>query len=137
MLRKSILLLVMGGCLVLCGTAFQAKSVDISGDWEMTMTGGPGGGGPPEGGDMPPMVIHIVQKGDVLEVNMNNPMGEEMKGTGKIVGGEFEFTFTMNGPDGDMTIVHKGKVDGNTMKGTIAMGDRGEMQWSAKRVMKK
>jgi hypothetical protein len=133
---KSVCILLVG-CFLLCGAAFQAKPVDVTGDWEMTMVGGPGGGGPPEGGDRPPMVIKFVQKGEALEAAMQNPMGEEMKGTGKIVGNAIEFTFTMAGPDGSMTIVHKGKVDGNTMKGTIAMGDMGEMEWTAKRVVKK
>ena len=124
-------------CLTLYGAAFQTKPVDVTGDWEMTMVGGPGGG-PPEGGDRPPMVITFVQKGEALEAKMKNPMGEEMKGTGKIVGNVIEFTFTMTGsPMGDMTIVHKGKVDGDTMKGTIAMGEMGEMEWTAKRVVKK
>ena len=124
------------GCLVLCTAAFQAKPVDITGDWEITMVGGPGG--PPGGGDRPPMVVTFIQKGEVLEAKMQNPMGEEMKGTGKIVGNEIEFTFTMTGgPEGDMTIVHKGKVDGDTMKGTVAMGDMGESEWTAKRVVKK
>jgi hypothetical protein len=125
------------GCLVLFAAAFQAKPVDVTGDWELAMEGGPGGG-PPGGGDMPPMVVTFVQKGEELEAKMMNPMGEEMKGTGKIVGNDIEFTFIMTGgPMGDMSIVHKGKVDGDTMKGTIAMGDMGEMQWTAKRVVKK
>lgn len=133
------------GCLVLGAAAFQAKTVDVTGDWQFSMVGGPGGlegqAGPPPGGgdrpDRPAMVITFVQKGSDLECKMQNPMGEEMKGTGKITGSEIEFTFTMTGgPMGDMTMVHKGKVDGDTMKGTIAVGDRGEMEWTAKRVKK-
>jgi hypothetical protein len=38
---------------------------------------------------------------------------------------------------GAKTIVQKGKVEGDTMKGTIAMGAMGEMRWTAKRVVKK
>jgi hypothetical protein len=87
------------GCLVLFAAAFQAKPVDVTGDWELAMEGGPGGG-PPGGGDMPPMVVTFVQKGEELEAKMMNPMGEEMKGP-------------------------------------IAMGDMGEMPWTAKRVVKK
>jgi len=138
MTKKLALALGLFGLLVLFGLASQAKPVDVTGDWEMSLLGGPGGGGPPEGGDMPPMVITFVQKGDVLEARMKNPMGEEMKGTGKISGAKIEFTFTMaGGPEGgEMTIVHKGQVDGDTMKGTIAMGERGEMAWSAKRIKK-
>ena len=137
MSRKPVIFFFLG-CLVLCGAAFQAKALDVTGDWELTMIGGPGGGGPPGGGDMPAMIIKFVQKGETLEAQMQNPMGEEMKGTGKIVGDAIEFTFSMNGPEGGgMTIVYKGKVEGDTMKGTIAMGDMGEMQWTAKRVVKK
>jgi len=140
MSRTSAIILAIG-CLVLSAAAFQAKSVDVTGDWEFTMAGGPGGpeGAPPGGGggERPAMVITFVQKGDVIEAKMQNPMGEEMKGTGKIAGNAIEFTFTMTGgPMGDMSMVHKGKVDGDTMKGTIAMGDRGEMEWTAKRVKK-
>ncbi len=84
------------------------------------------------------MVVTFVQKGEALEVSMQGgpgPEGGEVKGTGKIVGNDIEFTFTMTGgPMGDMSVVHKGKVDGDTMKGTIAMGDMGEMEWTAKRV---
>lgn len=136
MSRKAAIVLVLG-CLVLAGAAYQAKAIDVTGDWEFAMVGGPAGGPPPGGGDMPAMIITFVQKGEIIEVKMNNPMGEEMKGQGKIVGNAIEFKFTMAGPDGEMTIVHKGKVEGDTMKGTIAMGEMGEMEWSAKRVIKK
>jgi hypothetical protein len=141
MSRTSAIILAIG-CLVLSAAAFQAKSVDVTGDWDLTMAGGPGGppdGAPPGGGggERPAMVITFVQKGDVIEAKMQNPMGEEMKGTGKIAGNALEFTFTMTGgPMGDMSMVYKGKVDSDTMKGTIAMGDRGEMEWTAKRVKK-
>ncbi len=135
MSRKAAFVLVLG-CLVIAGAAYQAKAIDVTGDWEFAMVGGPAGG-PPEGGDRPAMIITFVQKGEALEAKMNNPMGEEMKGKGKIVGNVIEFSFTMAGPDGEMTIVHKGMVDGDAMKGTISMGEMGDMEWSAKRVVKK
>jgi hypothetical protein len=136
MFRRSAIILAIG-CLVLGAAAFQAKTVDVTGDWEFSLVGGPGGpGGPPGGGERPPMVISFVQKGETLEAKMTTPMGE-MVGTGKVVGDEIEFTFTMTGgPMGDMTIVHKGKVEGDTMKGTVAMGDMGDREWTAKRVKK-
>jgi hypothetical protein len=138
MSRKVILVILAAGTLVAAAAAFQAKAVEVTGDWEFSMSGGPGGpGGPPQGGDRPPMVISFTQKGEVLEAKMTSPMGDEMKATGKVVGHEIEFTFTMTGgPMGDMSIVHKGKIDGDTMKGTVTMGDMGEMEWSAKRVKK-
>ena len=138
MMRRSAVLILALGCLALAAAA-QSKAVDVNGNWEFTMTGGPDGpGGPPGGGDRPAMIMTFVQKGDVLEVSMTGgPEGQEMKGTGKISGHDIEFTFTMTGgPMGDMTIVHKGKVDGETMKGTVALGEMGEMECTAKRVQK-
>lgn len=135
---KHAILAIVTCCLVAGLAAAQPKPVDVGGAWEITMAGGPEGpGGPPGGGDRPPMVVTFVQKGEALEASMQGPEGEEMKGTGRITGRDIEFTFTMTGgPMGDMSIVHKGKVDGDTMKGTIAMGDMGEMEWTAKRVGK-
>lgn len=131
--KPALIILAIGG-LVLCAAASQSKPADVNGSWEITLIGGPEG---PGGGDRPPMVVTFVQKGEELEAAMQSPMGDEMKGTGKIVGNDIEFTFTMTGgPMGDMSIVHKGKVDGDTMKGTIAMGDMGDMEWTAKRVKK-
>jgi hypothetical protein len=138
MSRNPALIILAIGCFAL-GAAAQSKPANVGGSWEMTMTGGPEGpGGPPGGGDRPPMVVTFVQNGEALEATMQGgPEGGEIKGTGKIVGNAIEFTFTMTGgPMGDMSIVHKGKVDGDTMKGTIAMGDMGEMEWTAKRVKK-
>ncbi len=146
MSHKPALVILAVGCLVL-GAAAQSKPVNVNGSWELTMIGGPEGpDGPPGGGDRPPMVVTFVQKGEVLEVSMqggpgpggpDGPGGEGVKGAGKIVGNDIEFTFTMTGgPMGDMSIVHKGTVDGDTMKGTIVMGEMGEMQWTARRVKK-
>ncbi|MEN6560929.1 MAG: hypothetical protein ABFD52_09160 [Acidobacteriota bacterium] len=138
---KPALIILAIGCLAL-GAAAQSKPANVGGSWEMAMVGGPEGPGgePPGGGDRPAMIITFVQNGEALEVSMQGgpgPEGGEVKGTGKIVGNDIEFTFTMTGgPMGDMAIVHKGKVDGDTMKGTIAMGDMGEMEWTAKRVKK-
>lgn len=39
-------------------------------------------------------------------------------------------------PIDDMTLVHKGKVEGDTISGTVANGDREEMKWTGKRFKK-
>ena len=48
MSRRPVILLAVG-CLVLSAAAFQAKAVDITGDRELKMGGGPGGPGGPMG----------------------------------------------------------------------------------------
>ena len=153
MSAKSVILLI-AGCLILFGTFVSAEDVDVSGDWEITMVGGPPGGGPPGGGpprgapaggppggggDRPARVVTFTQNGEELQLTMRGPRGDEMQGTGNIVGNEIEFSITMTGGPGgrggEMSIVHKGIVEGDTMKGTVVMGDRGEMEWEAKRVV--
>jgi len=49
MSRKPVIFFFLG-CLVLLGAAFQAKAMDVTGDWELTMIGGPGGGDLPGAG---------------------------------------------------------------------------------------
>jgi len=124
MLKKSASILVFAG-LALWGASLLAKPVDVTGDWEMTVQS-------PQGERT--MKISFVQTGESLEVKMEGFQGEEMKGTGKVKDNDIEWTFTMNGPQGEMSITNKGKVDGDTMKGTVSLGEMGDMEWTAKRV---
>ena len=117
---KSIILisLLLLAPLALC--LAQAK-VDVSGDWDFTMT-------TPRG----PMnsTAKFVQDGEKLTVTMIRKEGE-YKGTGTIKGADIEWTITRDTPRGQMTTTYKGKVDGDTMTGTAQMGDRGSMEWKA------
>jgi hypothetical protein len=124
MLKKSVSILVFAG-LALWGTSLLAKPVDVTGDWEMTVQS-------PQGERT--MKISFVQTGESLEVKMEGFQGEEMKGTGKVKDNDLEWTFTMNGPQGEMSITNKGKVDGDTMKGTASLGEMGDVEWTAKKV---
>jgi len=96
-------------------------TVDVSGDWDFTMT-------TPRG----PMnsTAKFVQDGEKLTVTMTSQRGE-FKGEGTIKGADIEWTITRDTPRGKMTTTYKGKVDGNTMTGTAQMGDRGSMEWKA------
>ena len=52
---------------------------------------------------------------------------------GKIDGDKFTFATTMQGPNGDMTMMYKGTVEGDTLKGTSAREGGQERPFEAKK----
>lgn len=141
-MRRTTGILVLAGLLIAAGVVLAA-AIDVTGDWEMTSQS--------PMGEMT-MPVHFVQKGEAVEVTMKMPgppddqggQGQEgpgpreMKGTGTIKGNAIEWTFTMKSPDGDeRSMTHKGTIiDADNMKGTLSMGEMGDIEWTAKRVKK-
>ncbi len=101
----------------------SALQTNVAGEWEMTSEGRQG-----------PMTqtFKIEQDGEKITVTMESRRGER-KGEGTIKGNEIEWTFSFSTQRGDMTITYKGKVEGNTMSGTVQMGDFGSREWTAKK----
>jgi hypothetical protein len=97
------------------------ESVNVSGEWEFTMT--------TPRGEMT-STGKFVQDGEKLTVTMVTQRGEST-GTGTIKGADIEWTITRETPRGQFTITYKGKVEGNTMKGEAQMGDFGTAEWKA------
>jgi hypothetical protein len=110
--------------LLLIGSAV-AYDVDVTGDWEMTMES-------PRGGEMT-RAVHFEQDGEKVTVTMESRRGDDVRSEGTIKGNEIEWTVSRETPRGAMTLVYKGTVDGNTMKGTVDFGDMGSGDWTAKR----
>lgn len=102
-----------------------AWDVDVTGDWEMTMV--------TPRGDERTRTVHFEQDGEKITVTMEGRQGDEITGEGTIKGNEIEWTISRSTPRGDMTMAYKGSVDGDTMSGTVEMGDFGSFDWSAKR----
>ncbi len=103
--------------------AQEAKKIDITGQWEMTLES-------PQG----QMVItaNYKQEGETLTGTQVSEMGESpLKGTVK--GADIEYTVTLDMGGQQMSIVHKATVDGDTIKGTATLGDMGAMTFTAKR----
>jgi len=104
--------------------SLSALDVDVSGDWELTMQTRRVG--------ERTMDIHFEQKGEKITVTWTGRSGE-IKAEGTIKGNEIEWSFTRETPRGDFTMTYKGKVEGNTMTGTMQMGERGSLEWTAKK----
>jgi len=115
---------------VLAGLAFTAalaaqqapKPADISGVWTMTLQ-------TPQG-EMTSDTT-IVQTDDVIKVTMPSPMGDEMKGEGKVKENTAEWTLTISTPNGEFALVFKAKIEGDKMSGEIQMGDFGTSTFTA------
>ncbi len=101
-----------------------ALGVDVSGDWEITSEGRQG---------TRTQDARIEQDGEKITVTMQGFRGNEMTGEGTIKGNEIEWSFNFSTQRGDMTITYKGKVEGDTMSGTVQMGNFGSREWTAKK----
>ena len=124
---KRLFLLVLGVALAVAPVVAQdtakPKAVDITGSWEMTVES-------PQG----TMVITATfkQDGETLTGTHVSEMGEApLKGTVKGVDVEYTLTLDMGGQQ--MSIVHKAKVDGDTMRGSADIEGMGSIAFTAKR----
>ena len=124
---KRLFLLVLGMALavapVVAQGAAKPKAVDITGSWELTVES-------PQG----TMVItaNFKQDGEMLTGTHISEMGEApLKGTVK--GADVEYTLTLDMGGQQMSIVHKAKVDGDTMRGSADIEGMGTIAFTAKR----
>lgn len=101
-----------------------AMDVDVTGDWEMTTVS-------PRGERT--STVHFEQDAEKITVTMEGRQGDEITGEGTIEGNAIEWTISRSTPRGDMTMTYEGTVDGDTMSGTVEVGDFGSFDWTAKR----
>ena len=86
----------------------------------------------PRGGEIT-RAVHFEQEGEKITVTMESRRGDEFTTEGTIKGNEIEWTVSRETPRGAMTLSYKGTVEGETMSGTVEMGDFGSADWTAKR----
>jgi autotransporter translocation and assembly factor TamB len=124
---KRLVLLVLGVALavapIVAQDAAKPKAVDITGSWEMTVES-------PQGAMT--IVANFKQDGETLTGTHVSEMGEApLKGTVK--GANVEYTLTLDMGGQQMSIVHKAKVDGNTMTGSAEIEGMGTIAFTAKK----
>jgi opacity protein-like surface antigen len=124
---KRLLLLVLGLALtvapVVAQDAAKPKPVDISGTWELTVES-------PQG--QMTITAKYKQDGETLTGSHISEMGESpLKGTVK--GADVEYAVTLDMGGQQMSIVHKAKVDGDTMRGNAEIEGMGTIPFTAKR----
>lgn len=109
--------------LFLLAVSLSAQEVNVTGDWEMTIT-------TPRGERT--QEVSFKQEGEKLTVTMQG-RGREVTGEGTVKGNEIEWTITRSTPRGEFTMTYTGKIEGDTMSGEVQMGDFGSSEWKAKK----
>lgn len=121
---KKIIAFIPVFLLVLLPAAVRAETVDVGGDWDITVT--------TERGEMT-WEAHFAQEGEILTVTMKGPRGNEVTGEGTITENSIEWTITSSSPRGEMTITWSGEVSGETMSGEVQFGSFRTAQWEGKK----
>ena len=104
--------------------AAKDKKVDVTGTWELSMEG-------PDG----PMTVTAVykQEGEKLTGTQASPMGGEDKLEGTVKDNVIQYTIHVDMGGQQMAIPFTGKVDGDTITGSMTLGEMGSMNFTAKR----
>ena len=122
---KTVLLgwLVALACAVFSPLTVAAQDSHVLGSWEVTIMS-------PQGPTSSPLVLK--QEGDKIVGTFGSPQGDQrVEASVKEKAVTIWFSVrTQNGPIG-MTM--NGTVDGDTMKGSMDFGGRGQSEWFAKR----
>jgi hypothetical protein len=123
-MKKSYLVLMGIVFLALAGLALATQEINVTGDWEMTVT-------TPRGDRV--SQVKFEQTGEKLKVTTTSFRGEEVTGEGTLKGSDIQWSIVRSTPRGEFTVTYTGKVEGDTMKGQATMGDMGTMDWTAAR----
>jgi hypothetical protein len=90
-----------------------ALAADIAGTWNLNVETRAGTGTP---------TLVIVQDGEKLTGTYTGRFGTSPI-TGTLNGNAIEFSFTASGPMGAAEVTYSGTVDGNSMSGSMKMGE--------------
>lgn len=99
------------------------EPANVSGNWTVSIQGEHGARA---------QTMSIQQDGKNLSGSIQDNRGKEDL-QGSIAGNDIHFSVSMNTPRGAMTLDYSGKVNGDSMKGTITNPLGGSASWSAKR----
>lgn len=133
MKRARVFAIVTVAVLALAGSAFaqekpkETPKIDVSGTWDLSVES-------PQG--TMTLTSTFKQDGEKLTGIQSSQMGE-MPLEGTIKGADIAFAIVIDMQGQQITIAYAGKVDGETMSGTIEFGGMGSSTWTAKKQPKK
>ena len=103
-------------------TAVALAQGSVDGNWEMSMQGRQG---------MMTQTLMLKTDGNKLTGSIKGQRGEApLEGT--VDGNKISFTVTRQTPNGEMKQTFNGTVEGDSIKGTVQMGENSR-DWTAKR----
>jgi hypothetical protein len=118
-------ILVAALCFVILSLAHGASAQDakVAGSWDLSAPG--------RDGNVATQTLTLQQDGTKLTGTLKGQRGEAPV-TGSVSGNNVSFSVTRTTPNGDVKIDYMGTVDGDAMKGTLAvMGN--SVNWTAKK----
>jgi hypothetical protein len=115
----SALLLTVAGWL----TAHAAEEVSVAGTWQMEVQTEQGTGSPK---------FVLEQNGETISGTYEGQLGQApVKGTVK--GNAVEMTYVVSGGGQELEVKYAGTIEGDTMKGTVSLGQLGEGTFTGKK----
>jgi hypothetical protein len=116
-------LVAMGSVLAL-STPLFAQDADILGNWDVTVTAGQG----PE--TLAPLVLK--KEGDQIVGTFSSPQGDQGV-EASVKDNAVTIWFSVRTQNGPISVTMNGTAEGDTMKGSMDFGGRGQGQWAARR----
>jgi hypothetical protein len=100
-----------------------AQTTNVSGNWKLTFETPNGPAGPS---------VVLKQEGEKLTGTYKGRFGESPL-EGAVKGKDIKFTVKVNAQGQEVLVEYAGAVEGDTMKGKVKFGDRGEADFSGKK----
>jgi hypothetical protein len=122
MKRNVALLAVL--CFAIAGIVGVAAAQDaqVAGTWTLSSPG--------RGGNMQNSALTLKQDGQKLTGTLAGARGGDAPLTGTVTGNNITFSVTRTTQNGEMTIQYTGTVSGDSMKGSLTMGQN-TRDWTA------
>lgn len=111
-------------CVIGLASPVFAQDADILGSWDVMVTTGPG----PE--TLAPLVLK--KDGDQIVGTFSSPQGDQGV-EASVKDKAVTIWFSVRTQNGPINITMNGTADGDTMKGSMDFGGRGQGQWRARR----
>ena len=116
---------IVAGAALAVLIALPAVAEDVNGKWKLTSKS-------PRGERV--SEIALVQDGEKLTVTGKDREGNDYKSEGSVKGAEITWTTKRQGPNGELVIVYKGKIEGKVMTGSTEFGQMGSGEWRAEKI---
>jgi hypothetical protein len=121
-MSKTTVILVVSFCFICVGILLA--DVNVTGNWDITIS-------TPRGERT--RSSEFIQDGEKLTVIAQDREGNKVEAKGSVKGDDIEWTLRRQTPRGTFEMHYKGKIEGDSMKGTVSFGSRGSGDWSAER----
>ena len=105
--------------------ALPAVAENVNGKWKLTSKS-------PRGERV--SEIALAQDGEKLTVTGKDREGNDYKSEGSVKGAEITWTTKRQGPNGELVIVYRGKIEGKVMTGSTEFGQMGSGEWKAEKI---